>query len=231
MPAGLEIRNNDNAIVIDGSSKGVFASVKEELAFSNTDFDTWSCAWGSGFNYYGIPPGGGWNDVFPANLGRDLRQIWVSPVGEAIFIALSMSTTASLTYGGKLSYATADVGLAKSSGYLDIFNEAEELIWSAEEASRVPVFYDSMVIPAGSVHNTVVQKYVGAGARPYILLNSIPGWYTYDEHFVQRTGLAFRFSNGYLQMSVVSDGSSGAGAWNSSVSNRDIYIPLAILRQ
>lgn len=125
-------------------------------------------------------------------------------------------------YSGRIMRTRRDSAI--ESGYLDVFNAAGSLVWSAVTAAKVPRVIDFLDIPSGFdlVNNTYVKS---LSFSPWILINACPGNVTYDGETTGYSGIMIKWDGSNLLARYVSKLQK---TWAQTFQNSGLRIPLAV---
>ncbi|WP_075180600.1 hypothetical protein [Pantoea sp. 1.19] len=109
------------------------------------------------------------------------------------------------------------------SGYLDVFDQNGNIVWSAKSAASMPRIIGFMDIPAGfDLQNNVFS--IHPGFNPWILINSTPGNYSNDGAVSGYSGVVLKWDGSQLQASYVSKNQK---SWSQILQSSGLRIPLA----
>jgi len=138
--------------------------------------------------------------------------------GKVIFGYPYMTTNA-----GTMARTGYDV--ATSSGYLDVFNAAGKLVWSAVTAAKVPRVTGFFEIPANyDLDNVAYSQNIGTNT--WLLASNCPGNLSADEMGSGYSGLFFRFSGGTLQAVWINQNQA---SWAGTLKPYGLKIPFAVI--
>lgn len=109
------------------------------------------------------------------------------------------------------------------SGYLDVFNSAGDLIWSAASATKMPRvvgFYD---VPAN--YNFANSTFsISLDFNPWILINCCPGNLSDDGTVTGYSGVVLKWTGSQLQGRYIS---KNQRTWAQTMQGRGLRIPIA----
>ncbi|AGY48125.1 hypothetical protein Presley_58 [Acinetobacter phage Presley] len=106
---------------------------------------------------------------------------------------------------GKLVFLGEDY--QKVSGYLDVYDEQGELLWSANSAKNVPRIVKAYQLDAETL---IAGTTVDVGLNPYIIMNSFPSLFAPGPMGTAVRGALFgRYENGKLQLQFKAWGRGG----------------------
>jgi len=122
---------------------------------------------------------------------------------------------------GQMMISTTSEGV--SSGYLDVFDGAGSLIWSAASAAAVPRIIDFIDVPAGFdlQANTYVKS---VSFQPWFLQNACPGNISDDGSVVGYSGVIIQWNGSQIQARYVS---KNQNSYMSAIGSIGLKIPLA----
>jgi len=122
---------------------------------------------------------------------------------------------------GSMMVSTQNQGV--SSGYLDVFNGAGTLIWSAASAASVPRILDFIDIPAGyDLQNNTYSKTLSF--QPWFLQNACPGNISDDGTVVGLSGVVIYWTGSAIQVRYIV---KNQRAYSATLQNQGLRIPLA----
>jgi len=159
--SGFEVYNSNGALTIDSDNKSiVMSTVKAMGGLSDTGFYRFSSDFGDGGNLGFLA-----SDFFPA---EGLR--WYQPQVNGSYCFPGASLYQVNTGRFMLSSNTAGI----QSGYLDVFNAAGQLTWSAASAGTMPRIMDFFTVPSSHDLATTLTLNT-AFADPWICISQCPG--------------------------------------------------------
>ncbi|MEE9660749.1 hypothetical protein [Enterobacter cloacae complex sp. CARB60] len=113
--------------------------------------------------------------------------------------------------------------ISMQSGYLDVFDSAGTLIWSAASASRMPRVVGFFDVPANfDLQNNTFS--VSLGFSPWILVNNCPGNLSDDGTAVGYSGVVLKWTGSQLQGRYISNNQRN---WSQTFQTRGLRIPIA----
>lgn len=159
--SGFEVYNSNGALTIDSDNKSiVMSTVKAMGVLSDTGFYRFSSDFGDG-GVLGFLA----SDFFPAD---GLR--WYQPQMNGSYCFPGASLYQANTGRFMLSSNTTPL----QSGYLDVFNAAGQLTWSATSAGTMPRIMDFFTVPSSHDLATTLTLNT-AFADPWICISQCPG--------------------------------------------------------
>lgn len=124
---------------------------------------------------------------------------------------------------GTVQFCVTSRVQALQSGYLDVYDAAGGLIWSANSAANMPRVRNLFDIPAGV---DSAPQGIAPGFSPWILMGACPGNVSVDDASVGFSGLVFRWDGGTLQCQWARKNQSATFA-NTFGDKGGLRIPLA----
>lgn len=130
-------------------------------------------------------------------------------------------------------YMTANAGTAArtgydvttTSGYVDVFNGAGKLVWSAVTAAKIPRVTGFFEIPANyNLDSTPYSQNIGNNS--WLLASGCPGNLSADVDGSGYSGIFFRFSGGILQAVWINQNQV---SWAETLRPYGLKIPVAII--
>lgn len=113
--------------------------------------------------------------------------------------------------------------ISMQSGYLDVFDSAGTLIWSAASASRMPRVVGFFDVPANyDLQNNTFS--VSLSFKPWILVNNCPGNLSDDGTAVGYSGVVLKWTGSQLQGRYISNNQRN---WSQTFQARGLRIPIA----
>ncbi|MBX8911020.1 hypothetical protein, partial [Enterobacter ludwigii] len=113
--------------------------------------------------------------------------------------------------------------ISMQSGYLDVFDSAGTLIWSAASASRMPRVVGFFDVPANyDLQNNTFS--VSLSFNPWILVNNCPGNLSDDGTAVGYSGVVLKWTGSQLQGRYISNNQL---SWSKTFQGRGLRIPIA----
>lgn len=97
-------------------------------------------------------------------------------------------------FQNNVPFMRTSVGQKVTSGYLDVYNAAGTLVWSAVSAARMPRILGYMDIAAKFALDTTTATF-NVPANAYILMNCIPGNISDDGTVVGYSGIVIKRSS------------------------------------
>lgn len=111
--------------------------------------------------------------------------------------------------------------ISMQSGYLDVFDSAGTLIWSAASASRMPRVVGFFDVPANyDLQNNTFS--VSLSFNPWILVNNFPGNLSDDGTAVGYSGVVLKWTGSQLQGRYISNNQL---SWSQTFQGRGLRIP------
>ncbi|MCR4457052.1 hypothetical protein [Pseudescherichia sp. L3] len=158
---GFEVYNSNGALTIDSDNKSiVMSTVKGMGGLSDTGFYRFISDFGDGGNLGFLA-----SDFFPAT---GLR--WYQPQVNGSYCFPG----ASLFQANTGRFMICSNTTAIQSGYLDVFDGAGQLIWSAASAGTMPRIMDFFTVPSSHDLATTLTLNT-AFADPWICISQCPG--------------------------------------------------------
>lgn len=122
---------------------------------------------------------------------------------------------------GSMIRTARNIGI--QSGYLDVFDSAGSLIWSAASASKMPRVVGFFDVPANyDLQNNIFS--VSLGFNPWILVNNCPGNLSDDGTVVGYSGVVLKWTGSQLQGRYISNNQRN---WSQTFQGRGLRIPIA----
>ena len=122
---------------------------------------------------------------------------------------------------GSMIRTARNIGL--QSGYLDVFDSAGSLIWSAASASKMPRVVGFFDVPANyDLQNNTFS--VSLSFNPWILVNNCPGNLSDDGTVVGYSGVVLKWTGSQLQGRYISNNQRN---WSQTFQGRGLKIPIA----
>ncbi|WP_409244190.1 hypothetical protein [Enterobacter cloacae] len=122
---------------------------------------------------------------------------------------------------GSMIRTARNIGL--QSGYLDVFDSAGSLIWSAASASKMPRVVGFFDVPANyDLQNNTFS--VSLSFNPWILVNNCPGNLSDDGTVVGYSGVVLKWTGSQLQGRYISNNQR---SWSQTFQGRGLRIPIA----
>lgn len=122
---------------------------------------------------------------------------------------------------GSMIRTARNIGL--QSGYLDVFDSAGSLIWSAASASKMPRVVGFFDVPANyDLQNNTFS--VSLNFNPWILVNNCPGNLSDDGTVVGYSGVVLKWTGSQLQSRYISNNQRN---WSQTFQGRGLRIPIA----
>ena len=122
---------------------------------------------------------------------------------------------------GSMIRTARNIGL--QSGYLDVFDSAGSLIWSAVSASKMPRVVGFFDVPANyDLQNNTFS--VSLSFNPWILVNNCPGNLSDDGTVVGYSGVVLKWTGSQLQCRYISNNQRN---WSQTFQGRGLKIPIA----
>ena len=207
--SGFEVYNESGKITVDSDNRGTLFYDQRTLGtVQSKGAYRIDSPFGDG-STLGYTPQEFWND-------GNLRWLQLSPNKYGMPGAEILED-----YAGMMIRTSRNAAL--ESGYLDVFNGAGELIWSAVSASKMPRIMDFFDVPPGYdlQNNTFI---VTPGFNPWILVNNCPGNLSDDGTVVGYSGITLKWTGSQLQGRYISKNQK---SWGQTLQNQGIRIPLA----
>ncbi|HEY1846310.1 MAG TPA: hypothetical protein VGH05_15805 [Buttiauxella sp.] len=159
--SGFQVYNSAGALTIDSDNKSVvMSSVKAMGTLSDTGYYLINSAFGNGSTLGYLPL-----NFFP-NTG--LRWFQLQTNGKYCFPGSAMFEAGS----GRFMLSSNTTAL--TSGYLDVYNSAGTLIWSAASAGTMPRIQDFFTVPSSHDLGTALTI-TTSFADPWICISQCPG--------------------------------------------------------
>ena len=207
--SGFEVYNSNGKLLVDSQNRSTLFYDQRSLG-AVTD---------KGFYRVDSPFGDG------STLGFTQQQFWND--GTLRWLKLDVNK-----YGlpgaellednaGSMIRTTRNIGM--QSGYLDVFDSAGNLIWSAASASRMPRVVGFFDVPANYdlQNNTFV---LNLSFTPWILVNNCPGNLSDDGGVTGYSGIALKWTGSQLQGRYIS---KNQRSWSQTLQGRGLRIPIA----
>ena len=122
---------------------------------------------------------------------------------------------------GSMIRTSRSVGM--QSGYLDVFDSAGNLIWSAASASKMPRVVGFFDVPANyDLQNNTFA--VNLSFNPWILVNNCPGNLSDDGTVVGYSGIVLKWTGSQLQGRYITKNQRN---WSQTLQGRGLRIPIA----
>ncbi|MEO3322718.1 hypothetical protein ABHD20_08865 [Enterobacter cloacae] len=122
---------------------------------------------------------------------------------------------------GSMIRTARNIGI--QSGYLDVFDSAGSLIWSAASASKMPRVVGLFDVPANyDLQNNTFS--VSLSFNPWILVNNCPGNLSDDGTVVGYSGVVLKWTGSQLQGRYISNNQR---SWSQTFQGRGLRIPIA----
>lgn len=212
--SGFQVFNAAGALVIDSDYKGTY--FRDTIAYGAiTDV-----------GYYNIS----------CSLGNstDMGYVAATPAVDGSLKWYKPNEGAKIFFAGQKDWGTTNAGTVArtrsdttvESGYLNVYNAAGALIWSALMAAKIPRIVGFFDIPANfDLDGAVYSQYIGTNT--YILASALAYGNIFDDgETTGYSGIYFRFSGGTLQCQWVS---KNQNTWASSFKPYGLRIPYAII--
>ncbi|HDR2410165.1 TPA: hypothetical protein QCH83_002322, partial [Enterobacter bugandensis] len=122
---------------------------------------------------------------------------------------------------GSMIRTSRNVGM--QSGYLDVFDSAGNLIWSAASASKMPRVVGFFDVPANyDLQNNTFA--INLSFNPWILVNNCPGNLSDDGTVVGYSGIVLKWTGSQLQGRYITKNQRN---WSQTLQGRGLRIPIA----
>ncbi len=207
--SGFQVYNSDSKILVDSDFRSTLYYDNRALgAISDTGFYEVNSPFGNG-STLGFLPTDYWADGY-------LRWIQLTSGKYGMPGANLMEANA-----GRMVRTSRTT--AMQSGYLNVYNSAGSLIWSANSASKMPRIKAFVDIPSAYDLQDKVFS-ISLTFNPWILSNACPGNLTDDGAVTGYSGLMLKWTGSQLQASYVSKNQRN---WSQTFQSRGIRVPLA----
>jgi len=211
--SGFETYNTAGALVVSSDYTGTY--LRDNKAYSAIT-DT---------GYYNINT--------PIGNGTDMGYVSNPYPADGNLLWFKFNNGAKMMFNGGQPYGTANAGtmartgvdVPTTSGYLDVFNAAGALVWSAVTAAKIPRILGFFDIPAGyDLDNSAYSQNIGSGT--FILASATPSNLGGDGGDSGYSGLMFYFSGGVLNAYWPLKNQS---TWAGTMKNYGLRIPYATI--
>lgn len=209
--SGFEVYNSNGALTIDSNNKSiVMSTVKAMGGLSDTGFYRFNSALGDG-SVLGFLA----SDFFPVT---GLR--WFQPQVDGSYCFPG----ASLYQANTGRFMICSNTTAIQSGYLDVFNAAGQLIWSAASAGTMPRIMDFFTVP--SSHDLATTLTLNTKfADPWICISQCPGNVSDDGTAGGYSGIMIRrLSSTQFQLQYINRNQK---SYRTAMGNSGVQIALA----
>lgn len=209
--SGFEVYNSNGALTIDSNNKSiVMSTVKAMGGLSDTGFYRFNSALGDG-SVLGFLA----SDFFPAT---GLR--WFQPQVDGSYCFPG----ASLYQANTGRFMICSNTTAIQSGYLDVFDAAGQLIWSAASAGTMPRIMDFFTVP--SSHDLATTLTLNTKfADPWICISQCPGNVSDDGTVGGYSGIMIRrLSSTQFQLQYINRNQK---SYRTAMGNNGVQIALA----
>lgn len=209
--SGFEVYNSNGALTIDSNNKSiVMSTVKAMGGLTDTGFYRFNSALGDG-SVLGFLP----SDFFPA---EGLR--WFQPQVDGSYCFPG----ASLYQANTGRFMICSNTTAIQSGYLDVFDAAGQLIWSAASAGTMPRIMDFFTVP--SSHDLATTLTLNTKfADPWICISQCPGNVSDDGTVGGYSGIMIRrLSSTQFQLQYINRNQK---SYRTAMGNSGVQIALA----
>ncbi|HGG9151395.1 TPA: hypothetical protein ACJJYF_005025 [Enterobacter cloacae] len=207
--SGFEVYNSDGKLLVDSQNRSTLFYDQRALgAVTDKGFYRVDSPFGDG-STLGITQPAFWND------GR-LRWLQLGANRYGMPGADLLEDSA-----GSMIRTARNIGM--QSGYLDVFDSAGNLIWSAASASKMPRVVGFFDVPANyDLQNNTLS--VSLSFNPWILVNNCPGNLSDDGTVVGYSGIVLRWTGSQLQGRYIS---KNQRSWSQTMQGRGLRIPIA----
>lgn len=188
--SGFEVYNSNGALTIDSTNKSiVMSTVKAMPALTDTGYYIFSSSLGTGKTLGFLPMG-----FFP-----DSGLRWFQPQVNGTYCFPGVS----LYEAGSGRFMLSSNTTAIQSGYLDVFDAAGQLVWSAASAGSMPRIMDFFTVPSTYDLGTVLTLNT-ALADPWICISQCPGMVSDDGTVAGYSGIMIkRLSSTQFQLQYI----------------------------
>ena len=207
--SGFEVYNSDGKLLVDSQNRSTLFYDQRTLG-AVTDKGSYrvNSPFGDG-STLGFTPQSFWND------GR-LRWLQLGTNKYGLPGADMLEDNA-----GSMIRTARNISM--QSGYLDVFDSAGTLIWSAASASRMPRVVGFFDVPANyDLQNNTFS--VSLSVNPLILVNNCPGNLSYHGTVVGYSGVVLKWTGSQLQGRYISNNQR---SWSQTFQGRGLRIPIA----
>ena len=211
--SGFETYNTAGALVVSSDYTGTY--LRDSRAYS------------------AITDAGYFNINTPLGNGTDMGYVSNPYPTDGNLLWFKFNNGAKIMFNGDQPYGTANAGtmartgtdVATTSGYLDVFNAAGALVWSAVTAAKIPRILGFFDIPAGyDLDNTAYSQNIGTGT--YLLASAAPSNLGGDGGTSGYSGVMFSYSGGVLNAFWARQNQR---TWAATMKNYGMRIPYAII--
>ncbi|MBO2915950.1 hypothetical protein [Enterobacter sichuanensis] len=207
--SGFEIYNDAGKLLVNSENRSTLFYDKRTLGAVND----------KGYYRVDSPFGNG------STLGFTPQQYWND--GKLRWLQLGTNKYgfpgADMLEGNAGSMIRTARNIQMQSGYLDVFDSAGSLIWSAASASKMPRVVGFFDVPANyDLQNNTFS--VSLGFNPWILVNNCPGNLSDDGTVVGYSGVVLKWTGSQLQGRYIS---KNQRSWSQTFQGRGLRIPIA----
>ncbi|MGV8924999.1 MAG: hypothetical protein ACOH2G_04880 [Ewingella sp.] len=211
--SGFETYNTAGALVVSSDFTGTY--LRDSKAYGSV----------TDAGYYSINT--------PIGNGTDMGYISNPYPADANLLWFKFNDGTKIMFNGGDSYGTANSGtmartgvdVGTTSGYLDVFNAAGALVWSAVTAAKIPRVLGFFDIPSGfDLDNSPYSQNIGTGT--YLLASAAPANLGGDGGTSGYSGLMFSFSGGVLSAFWPRQNQQ---TWAATMKNYGLRIPYAVI--